>query len=64
MLLVKKIIFRYESLGTFDQAMEWYQQMATLIPTDPHLLSKIGEICDNEGDKQQAFQYHSDASYI
>ncbi|KAL1436300.1 hypothetical protein MTO96_049813 [Rhipicephalus appendiculatus] len=38
-----------------------YQQLATLVPTDPSLLSKIGEIYDSQGEKQLAFQYQSDS---
>lgn len=41
-----------------------YQQVITLVPTDPYLLAKIGDMFDSEGDKQQAFQYHSDVCKI
>ncbi|KAL3182492.1 hypothetical protein MRX96_007177 [Rhipicephalus microplus] len=44
-----------------DEALEWYQQLVTLVPTDPNLLSKIGEIYDLQGEKQLAFQYQSDS---
>ncbi|KAH7938367.1 hypothetical protein HPB49_022875 [Dermacentor silvarum] len=37
-----------------------YQQLVTLVPTDPNLLSKIGDIYDSQGEKQLAFQYQSD----
>ena len=32
-----------------------------LSPTDPVILQKMGVIFDNEGDKQQAYQYHFDS---
>lgn len=41
-----------------------YQQVITLVPTDPYLLAKIGDMFESEGDKQQAFQYHSDVCIL
>jgi hypothetical protein len=37
----------------FFQAIEWYLQLLGLTPTDPVVLQKMGNIFDNEGDKQQ-----------
>ena len=35
-----------------------YMQLLSVVPTDPAVLSKLGEIYDNDQDKSQAFQYH------
>ena len=51
----------YEVMGDMDQAIEWYLQLLGLTPTDPVILQKMGAIFDNEGDKQQAYQYHFDS---
>jgi intraflagellar transport protein 88 len=49
-------LFSYESIEDNAQALELYSQASSLVPSDPALLSKLGEIYDNEGDKSQAFQ--------
>ena len=33
-------------------------QLVTLIPTDPGVLQRLGEIYDNNSDRSQAFQYY------
>lgn len=33
-------------------------QVATLVPTDPSVLQRLGEIYDDNSDQSQAFQYH------
>ena len=43
------------------QAIEWLMQLISVTPTDPHVLAKLGELYDNEGDKSQAFQYYYEA---
>lgn len=48
----------YESIEDSAQALELYQQASSLVPSDPTILSKLGEIYDSEGDKSQAFQYY------
>ena len=35
-----------------------YMQLISVVPTDPSVLSKLGELYDSEQDKSQAFQYH------
>ena len=35
-----------------------YMQLVSVVPTDPSVLSKLGELYDSEQDKSQAFQYH------
>lgn len=40
------------------QATEWFMQLIGIVPTDPSILSRLGELYDNEGDKTQAFQYY------
>ncbi|KAK2570829.1 Intraflagellar transport protein 88-like protein [Acropora cervicornis] len=48
----------YEMLDDKNQAIEWYMQLVSVVPTDPSVLSKLGELYDSEQDKSQAFQYH------
>lgn len=59
--VIYQIANLYELLGDVDQAIEWYLQLLGLIPTDPVILQKMGTLFDNEGDKQQAYQYHFDS---
>ena len=59
--VIYQIANLYELLGDIDQAIEWYLQLLGLIPTDPVILQKMGTLFDNEGDKQQAYQYHFDS---
>ncbi|KAJ8026952.1 Intraflagellar transport protein 88-like [Holothuria leucospilota] len=40
------------------QATEWFMQLIGIVPTDPSILSRLGELYGNEGDKTQAFQYY------
>ena len=37
-------------------------QLLGLVPTDPHILQRLGQLFDSEGDKQQAYQYYYDVS--
>lgn len=37
-------------------------QLIGVAPTDCTVLSRMGEIYDNDGDKSQAFQYYYDVS--
>lgn len=37
-------------------------QLIGVVPTDPAVLARMGELYDSEGDKGQAFQYHYDVS--
>lgn len=41
-----------------NQAIEWLMQLISVVPTDPHVLTKLGKLYDNEGDKSQAFHYY------
>ena len=63
--IVMQVIYQianiYELLGDIDQAIEWYLQLLGLTPSDPVILQKMGALFDNEGDKQQAYQYHFDS---
>ena len=33
-------------------------QVVTLVPTDPHVFQRLGEMYDDNSDPSQAFQYH------
>ena len=35
-----------------------FLQLISLVPTDPHILQRLGEMYDQEGDRLQAYQYH------
>ena len=35
-----------------------FLQVISLVPTDPHILQRVGEMYDQEGDRGQAYQYH------
>ncbi|XP_074034344.1 intraflagellar transport protein 88-like protein nompB isoform X4 [Leptinotarsa decemlineata] len=50
-----------ELIGDNEAAADTYQQLLGLVPTDARALQKLGELYDNEGDKQQAHHYHSDS---
>jgi len=39
-------------------------QLVSVVPTDPSVLSKLGELYDSEQDKSQAFQYHFEVRII
>lgn len=39
-----------------------YNQLLGIIPSDPGVLQKLGELYDSIGDKQQAFQFYNDVS--
>lgn len=39
-----------------------YNQLLGIIPSDPGVLQKLGEMYDTIDDKQQAYQFYSDVS--
>lgn len=39
-------------------------QLVSVVPTDPSVLSKLGELYDSEQDKSQAFQYHFEVGTV
>lgn len=47
--------------GNTVQALEWYNVLVSVVPTDPGILAKLGDMFDKEGDKTQAFQYYSES---
>lgn len=40
-----------------------YNQLLGIIPCDPGVLQKVGEMYDATGDKQQAYQFYSDVNF-
>ena len=66
---VKKFFIIFYNL-LFNNQMQFnssyrYLQLLGLIPTDPHILQRLGQLFDSEGDKQQAYQYYYDVrNYI
>jgi hypothetical protein len=39
-------------------------QLIGVVPSDPSVLARLGELYDNEGDKSQAFQYYYDVRTV
>lgn len=35
-----------------------FLQLISLVPTDPRVLQRVGEMYDSDNDRSQAFQYH------
>lgn len=52
----------HDYMGESAQSTEWFLQLLGIVPTDACILKRMGEMCDAEGDKSQAFQYHYDVS--
>ncbi|KAF2973715.1 hypothetical protein EK904_004557 [Melospiza melodia maxima] len=52
---------RYQIMEDPNQAIEWLLQLISVVPTDPHVLSKLGNLYDTEGDKSQAFHYYCES---
>lgn len=50
-----------ELLGDSEAAADCYQQLLGVVPTDPGILQRLGQLYDHEGDKQQAYHYHYDS---
>ncbi len=51
-------------MGEKDQAMDFYHQLITFVPSDPTLLNKLSDIADSDRDKQQAFSYLTDVRFL
>lgn len=51
-----------ELLGDSEAAVDTYQQLLGLVPTDARALQKLGELYDSEGEKQQAHHYHNEVT--
>ncbi|TPX74671.1 hypothetical protein CcCBS67573_g04058 [Chytriomyces confervae] len=47
--------------GSLQQAMEWYNILISVVPTDPGVLARLGDMFVKDGDKSQAFQYYSES---
>lgn len=60
--VVYQIANLLELLGDSEAAVDTYQQLLGLVPTDARALQKLGELYDNEGEKQQAHHYHNEVS--
>jgi intraflagellar transport protein 88 len=42
-------------------ALEWYNILISVVPTDPGILSRLGNIFIKDGDRGQAFHYYSES---
>ena len=56
------VFFSYEMLDDVNNATEWYMQLVSLVPTDPTMLARLGEIYEAMNDKSSAFQYNYEVS--
>jgi len=54
------IIYKY--IINLNFILNRYNQLLGIIPSDPGVLQKLGEMYDSIGDKQQAFQFYNDVS--
>lgn len=61
--VVTQLASIYESIEDSAQALELYSQASSLVPNDPGILLKLGELYDSEGDKSQAFQFIHEVKY-
>lgn len=52
----------YDKQGNLQQAMEWFNVLISVVPTDPGVLARMGDMFVRDGDKSQAFQYYSEVS--
>ncbi|XP_050301604.1 intraflagellar transport protein 88 homolog [Anthonomus grandis grandis] len=59
--VVSQVANLLELIGDTEAAADTYQQLLGLVPTDAKALQKLGELFDQEGDKQQAHHYHIDS---
>jgi intraflagellar transport protein 88 len=41
--------------------MEWYNILISVVPTDPGVLAKLGDMFVRDDDKSQAFQHYSES---
>jgi tetratricopeptide (TPR) repeat protein len=48
-------------LGNDDQSVEWFVQLIGRVPNDAGVLRRLGELCDQMGDRTQAFHYFYDS---
>jgi intraflagellar transport protein 88 len=48
-------------MGDLAQALEWMNVLISVVPTDPNLLARLGDMFARYGDRSQAFQYYSES---
>jgi len=53
---------KYINIINLNFILNRYNQLLGIIPSDPGVLQKLGEMYDSIGDKQQAFQFYNDVS--
>jgi intraflagellar transport protein 88 len=47
-------------MGQTTMALEWYNILASIVPTDPEILLRLGKLLCKENDKSQAYHYFSE----
>lgn len=48
----------YEMAGKTKHALKWYSVLVTKVPSDPHVLLKLGSLHIKEHDETQAFHFN------
>ena len=48
----------HDLMGNMRQATKWFNILTTRVPTDPGILSRLGQIYSRDDDEAQAFHYH------
>ena len=56
--VIYQIANLYDLLLNFRQSTKWFNILITRVPTDPHVLSRLGQIFNKDDDESQAFHYH------
>lgn len=52
---------RFDRMGNVTQAMEWINILISVVPTDPGILAKAGELYSRDNDRTLAFQSFSES---
>jgi len=56
--VIYQIAHCYEKMQDAEQALDWFDRLVSVSPTDPDALAHLGSLFDLDHDKSQAFQYH------
>merc|ERR1719230_1122419 len=59
--VIFQIAHLHEQQANLHAAVKWYNILITRVPSDPGVLSRLGQIFNREDDETQAFHYHLEA---
>ena len=51
----------HDLTGNFEMACKYFSILLTAMPTDPGILSRLGQTFVKDDDESQAFHYHSES---